>query len=353
MTSKVMTPTTMPNLLACIAGDWLSKRQIFEIPEDGIRRVFELETKSPGYDVLGTRISLPVGPAAGPNTQISQSLVAAYVTGARIFELKTVQILDRLEIEKPCIETLDEGYNVEWSTELSLEDALAEYLRGWVAIHLLEEVFSQGPKGQFIFNMSLGYTLDGIKSERVNRFVDDLMNPAETEVWKATIRQARTAVASPLFAEAFGVEATKRMETAIDRIPVKPVHSVTLSTMHGCPPDEIERIARYLIEEKGLSTYVKLNPTLLGYDRVRSILDTTGFTHVHIERGAFEKDLQFDDAMSLVASLTQSARKHGLRFGLKLSNTLANANKLGRLPGEESYLSGRALFPITIRLAAE
>ncbi|HUX50650.1 MAG TPA: putative selenate reductase subunit YgfK, partial [Spirochaetia bacterium] len=211
----------------------------------------------------------------------------------------------------------------------------------------------RGPKGEFIFNMSVGYTLEGIKSGRVDRFIDDLMNPAGTAVWEETMDAARAAIATPLFSRAFGADTVKRMAGALERVPIHPVHSVTLSTMHGCPPDEIERIARHLIEEKGLSTYVKMNPTLLGYDRVRSILDATGWSDVHIERAAFEKDLQFNDALSLIASLTETAKKTNLQFGLKLSNTLANANKLGRLPGEEMYLSGRALFPITTALAAE
>ncbi len=35
------------------------------------------------------------------------------------------------------------------------------------------------------------------------------------------------------------------------------------------PAGEIERIATYLITEKGLNTYVKCNPTLLGYEFAR------------------------------------------------------------------------------------
>ncbi len=30
----------------------------------------------------------------------------------------------------------------------------------------------------------------------------------------------------------------------------KVCHSITLSTLHGCPSDEIERIAAYLLSEK-------------------------------------------------------------------------------------------------------
>jgi putative selenate reductase len=39
--------------------------------------------------------------------------------------------------------------------------------------------------------------------------------------------------------------------------------SITDSLLHGCPHDEIERIAAYLLEEKGFHTFVKCNPTLL------------------------------------------------------------------------------------------
>jgi len=43
--------------------------------------------------------------------------------------------------------------------------------------------------------------------------------------------------------------------------------------MHGCPSNEIESIGKYLIEEKRLHTFVKLNPTLLGKSKVREILN--------------------------------------------------------------------------------
>ena len=44
--------------------------------------------------------------------------------------------------------------------------------------------------------------------------------------------------------------------------------TLTLSTFHGCPPEEIEAIARYLLAEVGLAVVVKLNPTLLGRDEL-------------------------------------------------------------------------------------
>jgi len=51
--------------------------------------------------------------------------------------------------------------------------------------------------------------------------------------------------------------------------------NITLSTMHGCPPDEIESIVEYLIMERKLRTAVKLNPTILGRERLREIWNSS------------------------------------------------------------------------------
>ncbi|MCK4786116.1 MAG: hypothetical protein KAV87_20330, partial [Desulfobacteraceae bacterium] len=123
------------------------------------------------------------------------------------------------------------------------------------------------------------------------------------------------------------------------------------STMHGCPPDEIEQIAKYLLEERGLHTTVKLNPTLLGKERVMHILhDDLGFRDIHIPDAVFEHDLQYGRAVALIELLKETASERGLTFGVKLSNTLAMANYKSALPGDEMYMSGRALYPITINL---
>jgi putative selenate reductase len=349
--SKVMETTSLSALLHRIAGEYRAKASIFEIPEAGFRPIFALEAESPGLEVMGKRVSIPLGPAAGPHTQIAPNLVAAWLAGSRVFELKTVQVMDRLEIEKPCILALDEGHNTEWSTELSLDEAREEYLRAWIAINLLAELWSPRPR-DFFFNMSIGYTLEGIRGERVDAFIEGLRNPASGGYWKVALGELESFVASPHFARAFGASARAKVTALLSRFPAAPLHSVTLSTMHGCPPAEIEAIGSYLMEKKGFDTYVKLNPTLLGYDEARSILDATEWKGVGLKRHTFEADLQFDDALGLVSRLGELAEVQGRRFGIKLSNTLANENDGARLPGAERYMSGRALFPLTIRLAA-
>jgi len=289
--------------------------------------------------LFGTFLATPVGPSAGPHTQLSQNIVSSFLCGGRFIELKTVQVRDDLDIPRPCIDMMDEGYNVEWSQELRLEESAHEYVVAWALVHLLprilgwdEEVAGSQLPGA-IFDMSVGYDLAGVRHPRMTRFMDALADASE-EVGRIEESLSRE------FPRLRGI-----------RIPRRIVNSVTLSTMHGCPPDEIERIARYLLEERGLHTVVKLNPTLLGKDRVLEILhDRLGFTEIDVPDSVFDHDLQYDRALELIASLKQVAARLGLTFGVKLSNTLAMRNHAGRLPGDEMYMSGRALYPVTVAL---
>ena len=60
----------------------------------------------------------------------------------------------------------------------------------------------------------------------------------------------------------------------------------------------------YLIEERGLHTAVKLNPTLLGPERVRGLLNQSlGYRDVVVPDAAFEHDLKYGRAIELIRSL--------------------------------------------------
>ena len=63
------------------------------------------------------------------------------------------------------------------------------------------------------------------------------------------------------------------------------------STMHGCPPGEIEAICLHLLERKGLATLLKLNPTLAGCERVGAILRDGGWGEVMLDEETFRRDL--------------------------------------------------------------
>ena len=117
--------------------------------------------------MYGQPLETPFGVAAGPHSQMSQNIVAAWLTGSRFIELKTIQTLDELEVSKPCIDIQDEGYNVEWSQELKIDQSFNEYLMGWVLIHALQHKFGFAGAPGLIFNMSVGYNLEGILKPNV------------------------------------------------------------------------------------------------------------------------------------------------------------------------------------------
>ncbi len=319
-------------LLTWILQELEANDAIFGIP----RSLFYRPKPCAPYssEMFGHHLATPVGPAAGPHTQLTQNIVAAWLSGGRFIELKTVQIMDELEIPRPCIDMEDEGYNVEWSQELKLEQSAWEYVKAWVLIHILPRVlgWEEVPFGT-IFNMSVGYNLEGILTPPMQRFMDRMEDASEEiDELESQLR-------------------TRFPELTSVRIPTSLTNSVTLSTMHGCPPDEIEAIARYLLTERGLHTFVKLNPTLLGQEAVLDILHNhLGYREIHIPDRVFAHDLKYDRAVSMLRALQQVAAERGLTFGVKLSNTLAMANHKDMLPGDEMYMSGRALYPVTMNL---
>ena len=62
----------------------------------------------------------------------------------------------------------DECYNCEWSTELEVPQAFAELREGMVCLHLIAREYGLGSPDGFVFNMSVGYDLEGIKSPKVD-----------------------------------------------------------------------------------------------------------------------------------------------------------------------------------------
>ncbi|HHT5348770.1 TPA: putative selenate reductase subunit YgfK [Raoultella planticola] len=348
----IMRPVPFEALLTRIFDEYQNHRSIFGIPE----QQFYSPASPNRLTVFGESCATPVGPAAGPHTQLAQNIITSWLTGGRFIELKTVQILDRLELEKPCIDAEDECFNTEWSTEFTLKKAADEYLKAWFILHLLEEIFPLTPMKSgksFIFNMSVGYNLDGIKQPPMQQFINTMMNASKQpefslyrDILDRWLHDERFLLRFP------GDDIRPRLDTLAHRIPATLVHGVTLSTMHGCPPDEIEAICRYMLEEKNLNTFVKLNPTLLGYPRVREILDTCGFGYIALNEESFDHDLKIDRALAMLERLMQLAKEKHLGFGVKLTNTLGTVNNKGALPGDEMYMSGRALFPLSINVAA-
>jgi len=328
-------PLSMEQLTSWVFTELEQKGSIFNVPASAFfapRTDHRYRRRE-----LGVELDTPWGVAAGPHTQMAQNIVAAWLAGARLIELKTVQTLDDLEVNKPCIDVGDEGYNVEWSQELRVHQSFDEYLRAWVLVHALHRALGfPGERPGVIFNMSVGYNLEGIRRSNVQWYLDAM---ADASTWL------------PAYVDVVARRFPAVREVAI---PARLSDSVTLSTMHGCPPDEIERISQYLLEERGLHTTVKCNPTLLGAERVRGIVnEELGYRDVPIPDEAFGHDLRWEDAVPMFERLRAAAAGRGVAFGLKLSNTLEVRNWRGVFDRDPTmYLSGRALHAVTANLAA-
>jgi putative selenate reductase len=323
-------------LLGRISNEWESRHKIFDLPNARIWRPDDDIDLS--FEFLGRTCATPVGPAAGPHSQLAENIVLAWLGGSRLFELKTVQVLDDLEIGRPCIDMETIGYNIEWSQELEVQQSLAEYVKAAMLIDILSrweplaEFIGPDP-GSHVFDMSVGYDLAGISSPKVDTFIRS-MRDASAEIER-------------LRPEIDGVFA------GFADLPFDPVISdtLTLSTFHGCPPHEIDAITRHLIDVHDLDVIVKLNPTLLGYETVADIVNNQlGYEDVSVKEAAFDDDLQFERGLELIGELQTYAAERGRRFGIKLTNTLVVYNQKGFMPDETMYLSGQPLHVVSMTL---
>ena len=202
--------------------------QIYDLPVSKFWRPKKGRDLSVNFH--GLRAGTALGPAAGPQDQLIQNVILSWLGGSRIIELKTVQIMDELKITRPCIYAGNVGYNVEWSQELKLQHSLIEYISSSMIIDILrhtdlvgfgEDLESCTPT---IFDLSLGYDLKGISSKEVRGFVESCIDAT------AMVNQLRQEIP----------EEFKEFRDIPFRTDL--CKSITLSTFHGCPKDEIERI---------------------------------------------------------------------------------------------------------------
>ncbi len=347
----IMRPVPFTELINRIVGEYRNHHSIFGIAEEQFYHVSGKNSVS----VFSQKCATPCGPAAGPHTQLAQNIITSYLVGGRFMELKTVQVLDTLEITKPCIDARDEAYNVEWSSEYTLPKAWDEYAKAWIILHLLEALLNKGSfeKPSFIFNMSVGYNLEGIKTEKMQNFIDCMIDAKKDERFSEYLEELEALLDEGLFEGTPWEGLEKKVKGISKKISANISPCTTLSTMHGCPPKEIEAICTYMLTEKKVDTFVKLNPTLLGFDTVRKILDDLGFDYLQLKKESFEHDLQYADAIAMLHRLFDLAKTQGKGFGVKLTNTLGSVNDQDVLPGDEMYMSGRALLPLSTTVACK
>ena len=338
----------MGDIMTPIPFDRIMGRLLEEMEKEGscygVKKAYKAD-KNRFYTIFGRKLETQIGPAAGPHTQLAQNIIAGYYAGARFFELKTVQKMDGRElaacVAKPCITAEDECYNCEWSTELTVQEAFDEYIKGWFALKVISKEWDLGGSDGFQFNISVGYDLAGIKLPKVDNFINGMMDASETPIYKECKEYLEKNLS----------KFKKFTKADLDAITPDIVNSVTVSTLHGCPPQEIEAIASYLITEKGLNTFVKCNPTLLGYEVAREMLDSMGYDYIAFTDLHFKEDLQYSDAVPMLERLMALASSKNLEFGVKITNTFPVDVKNNELPSQEMYMSGKSLYPLSLLVA--
>ncbi len=334
-----LTPIPFDHLLRRIFYEHEKTDSIFDLPARHFHRPgieYDLSVK-----FLGKNAANPAGPAAGPHTQLAQNIVLSWLAGSRILELKTVQINDRIELTRPCIDMATIGYNTEWSQELLLDESLREYVKASMIIEILKQWMflsdrskSFQPK-QFdtIFDLSVGYDLAGIQSDTIRNWLHSMRNATSLiEEYRRQIPAEFSAYKDLCFNPEIG-------------------DSITLSTFHGTRAEEIESICEFLIRELDFNVVIKMNPPMLGKEKLEHLLhEKLGYTNIEVNASAYEASITFSDAVEMVRRLQVTAGKQGRTVGVKFGNTLEVINKGNFLKGKVQYLSGQPLHILHLQL---
>ena len=77
--SELMTPIPFRELMTWVTAEYQTEGTVF-----GVHKPYRAGVKT--LPIFGEKIETPFGPAAGPNTQLAQNIIAGYFAGARFFE---------------------------------------------------------------------------------------------------------------------------------------------------------------------------------------------------------------------------------------------------------------------------
>ncbi|KAB2880197.1 glutamate synthase [bacterium] len=334
-----LVPIPFNTLLRRMYYEYTKAQTIFDLP----LRKFYSPTADENLAVTscGNPAANPVGPAAGPHTQLTQNIALAWLAGSRIIELKTVQIKDQLDITRPCIDMATIGYNTEWSQELRLDESAREYVKAVMMVDILKHwLFLEAPDSKYrssqfntIFDVSVGYDLAGIQSPQIRSWLNGMKDAS------VLIEEFRNEIPDE-FKQYRDLPFRKKISD-----------SITLSTFHGTPADEIERICEFLLGDMGFHVVIKMNPPMLGQARLEHLLhEKLGYTNVSVNPKAYELNIQFKDAVAVVKRLQNIGKKNGKTVGVKFGNTLEVLNQGKFLKDKVQYLSGQPLHVLHLSL---
>lgn len=324
-------------LLLQVLKEYQENKTCFYVP------VLKMDKDESSIPFLGQELESPIGPSAGPHTQMAQNIVASYAAGARFFELKTVEVKKNDEniIKKPSIYMKDESYSIEAPPEFSIEEAMDEYVKAWILIKVLSKEWEIGNPDKFVFNMNIGYDLESIQSRRMNHFIEGMQNASNLPIWKEckTILHEQEALFENIDSD------------YIESITPEICFGVTFSPLYSISANEVEDCIAYLLHEKKINTYLKCNSLVLGYDTVRTILDNMGYQEVEFSKEQFDNSIKYTDMLQTIGRLKEKSQKEGVVFGIKLTNSFPVNVKDDEFEKDVMYMSGKALYPLAIRTA--
>ncbi len=326
-------PLTFDHLMRWILREQKKSGSIF-----GVRDFYQanpFKTLPIGDD----RIETPFGPAAGPHTQYAQSIIAAYAAGCRFFELRTV--CPRQIRQDPEISIGSEAINVEGAGNLTFKEAYEEYCKAWVALKVLSVEYKMGGMDNFVFNISAGYTFEDFKSPEMTEFLDKMYDARKSEIFGECIEYLRDNIG--MF--------QNFTEEDIDDISPMISHGISVCTPIDCSINELENIARYLMVNRKFDIGIKLNSAMLGYEYCRNTLDSMGYFDIEISRETIERCVRYYDVVPIINKLMGLANKEGRLFGVKLTGAFPIVGGIER--SKELKLSGKAIFPLSVALAAK
>lgn len=321
--TKTLRPIPIHRLLEHVAREMEMSSTVFSVPP-GYRGTGRGETLPFG------RLELPLGVAPGPHSQMAQNLICAYVAGARAFGLTTVS-LDEPDEPGAYIQAPGQCRRRVRGGSLGLEEMTGEFIKGSFAIQLLARELGLGDPGGMIFAMGVPGDRATLESPRMTAFFDAMADASTTPLWDECRRGAGLAI------RRFN-NVDKSCLTELDP------HISRMAILDWPGSGEtLSEAAEYLLEKRGLHTYIKLTPAALGFAAVKAALDAQGVETAGLDEGAFGPGLS--ELGPIIEKLAGRAKALGLTLGLELSGSLP-------LAGGEA-LSGPALTGMTLELAAQ
>lgn len=292
MTAKSSRPIPMDRLLERLSRELEMSATVFCV--------------SPG---LRGDAKLPLGVAAGPCTRMAQNLASGYVAGARSFEL--------------AVPGPDGG-------EGALTQTLNEAVKGSVLTQLLGWELGLGQKPGGVFIMNVSGDRDWLAGEEMTAFFDAMADASLEPIWQECCQAAQGSL---------------RRFNNLDREDLEeldPHISKTAVLDWTGAPETLEEAALYLLEERGLHTYLHLDPTALGPIGMHACLEAQGGEDIPLDTGRFGPDLEWFGPV--IDALRQRAQELGLTLGVRVGGTVPLT--------DGSVLTGPAAAPLQLLLAA-